>query len=185
MPSTTGPFYPLPADEERRLSTPNLQLTPAADADAEAIYALLNVPELAYPNKVPPSPEHVRADLEQNRKRWGQHSHEPLFQWVARHVERGVLVGWLTAKLWENNDGARIARLEGHVDPDAQRQGYGREAHEAILEFFARRLGVTLAQADIDSKNHASQAFVTSLGYRRVSMPGIRPGVQIWQRELV
>lgn len=83
--------------------------------------------------------------------------------WVARQRSSHQVLGHFQAGV--KKEGSSIAYTVGL---EFQRQGYAREALQAILTFLRDELGQQRVRAWIDTRNRASIALVEQLGMREV-----------------
>lgn len=89
----------------------------------------------------------------------------PWYQYVAERKEDGAVVGDVGVGF--GVPGERQVELGYRVLPDWQRQGFGREAVAAIIDYLVRDHSVHRFVGVAASPNTASIALLRSLGFRR------------------
>lgn len=86
-----------------------------------------------------------------------------LFQWGIALRESDQVVGTVTLFKIEHRHG----EIGYAIARDHQRQGYGREAVEALVEFAFGSYGLHRLEADVDPRNAPSLRLLEGLGFER------------------
>jgi aminoglycoside 6'-N-acetyltransferase len=89
----------------------------------------------------------------------------PWYQFIAERREDGVLVGDLGAGF--GVPGERQVELGYRILPQHQRQGYGREAVAALIDYLVEEHSIHRFVGVAASLNTASCALLRSLGFRK------------------
>jgi len=146
-----------------QLETARLVLEPLLPEHADKLYPSLREPDLyEFLDDEPPVTASV---LEERYRRWSKgrsaDGREIWLNWAARVRGTDEYVGWFQSTVV--GDEAQIAYL---VFVPYQRQGYAREASEAVIHHLTADLHVKVIRATADAKNAASIALAKSLGLR-------------------
>lgn len=144
-------------------------LEPVRGELAEPAFEALGDPRMwaFFPHLQPASVE----DLKARFMRWnlGPPSNNPLFtgweNWLGIERETRAVTGLFQATIMRGES----ALIAYSVAPARWRQGYAREAVEAIVDHLADAHEIAHVFADIDKRNTASIAFVRALGFSQIS----------------
>jgi len=154
------------------LDTERLRLEPLEPSHARLLFEPMRDERLyRYEPQRPPKSE---AGLERRFERLavGRDGSQLWFNWAVR-AKDGPYVGLIQTTV----DGTS-AVIGYDIFPAYWRQGYGKEACNAVIDRALRDLGVTHVEAIVDVENQASIALLESLGFKRVwtgpsdDMPG-------------
>ena len=150
-----------------QVETERLVLEPLLPEHAPALFPLVSDARL-YEYMDGEAPSSV-AELLERYVRWsGRRSpdgKEIWLNWAARLRGTDSYVGWLQATV-----SVRNAQLAYVVFVPSQRQGFAREACEALVGHLVSAYGVTRLEVTIDPRNTASIRLAESLGFAR--LPG-------------
>lgn len=145
--------------------TERLSLRRLRDADVEGIYALRADPDVTrYQSWQEFSMEDARQMVDEMRVaapgrvgKW--------YQFAIERKEDGVLLGDCALKRLA--DGPHTAEIGYTIGRPHQRQGYGREAIGALVDFAFHDLQLHRVIAVTDTRNDASIGLLSALGFRR------------------
>ena len=152
---------------EAVMKSPRLVMEPLLPAHAASLYDLLRDKRLYefIPKNPPASPQALEARYLALSSRRSPDGREAWLNWALRASRSGDYVGVLEATVHENLT-AEIAYM---VFAPFQRQGLAAEACSRLLAHLFEDYGVSIAAAEIDTRNVASIALVESLGFERVA----------------
>ncbi len=147
------------------LTTPRLVLEPLVPDHADALFAGLSDPLLYtyIPGDPPASVEALRARYRRLESRWSPDGLERWLNWAVR-LPDGAYVGLAEATVRED----QRASVAYFVFAPFMRQGYGAEATGAVVRYLVDALKVRGVEAQIDTRNAASQRLVERVGFARV-----------------
>lgn len=146
------------------LSTLRLELEPILASHADELFEGLSQKE-AYafiPDEPPNDLYALNEHYQKLSRRTSPDGSEAWLNWAIRIKNSMALGGYVqaTVKLIEN-----YALIAYHVIPPCWRQGIGKEAVAGMLQFLFDEYEITHIEAHIDTRNIASIALVTSLGF--------------------
>lgn len=152
-----------------QLETERLVLEPIAESHAPAMFEHLKDARLYeyIEEKPPPSMEVLEKRYKTWRSFWDENPNELWFNWAARIRGTNDYVGYVQATVRP-----AYALLAWVVFVERQRQGYAREATEAMIEHLANAWGVSAVRATIDPRNAASIELARALGLGRIGNQG-------------
>jgi len=152
--------------EEHAFTTPRVDLEPLRETHASETWPQLNDARMwqFFPMLRPSS----RADLEAiyaRRIRGPGREDEVWENWICRDRSSRALIGEMQATILCVSRSAYIAYA---VYPAYQRQGYAREAAQAVVDHLRAAHRVERVLAEMDVRNEASFGLAESLGFRRI-----------------
>ena len=152
---------------EQILKTPRLLLEPLVLAHASTIYEQLLDQRLYQfiPQSPPTSLQVVETRYLALSSRLSPDGQEAWLNWVIRFREKSVYVGTLEATVHANS----TAAIAYTIFPLFWRQGYAKEGCSRVLEHLCQEYRVSVAYADIDTRNIASISLVEALGFEHTS----------------
>jgi ribosomal-protein-alanine N-acetyltransferase len=152
---------------EAVLETPRLLIEPLMPSHAVSLYARLRDERLYefIPQDPPPSPQALEDRYLGLSSRRSPDNREAWLNWALRARRSGEYVGVLEATVRENLTAA-IAYM---VFSPFQRRGFAAEACSRLLVHLFDDYRVSVAAAEIDTRNVTSIALVESLGFERVA----------------
>lgn len=149
------------------LTTPRLTLEPLQVDHAELLFSGLSDPSLYsfIPRNPPPSIDDLRERYTRILRGPQDNPGELWLNWAAREKATGQYIGFIETSTLPDDQ----AYLAYFIFSNAQRNGYAREACEAILRHLAREYRIQSVVAEMDTRNDASRKLVESLGFRRAA----------------
>lgn len=155
----------VPSDEMLLLVTDRLILEPILVSHASEMVSLLKDADLY--SFVPQDPPEL-AKLEKTYDFWSKRASpagdELWLNWAARNKQTGEVIGHFQAGVKEGTE----SNLGYTVGLCFQRQGFAKEALQAILSFLNEKMRLESIKAWIDTRNLASIALVEKLGMVKV-----------------
>jgi ribosomal-protein-alanine N-acetyltransferase len=145
------------------LSTPRLNLREISGSDADALFAIHS--DMAWMRwyGVDPITERFQADqLAEFFASW--HVAGTGFRWGLERKDNRRLIG--TCGLFRWNRSWHNCVIGYEIARGCRRQGYMREALEAVLEYGFTEMGLHRIQAETHPDNAASSGLATRLGFR-------------------
>lgn len=158
------------------LLTSRLELRRTRMDDAPAMFEALRDPDMYryIPRPAPRSIADVSARFARITRETAPDRAEHWLNWTLWLRETGEGVGMVEATLYPD----RRAEIGYMIAPRFRRQGYAREALEAMLGELAAK-GAGPFSAMIDARNHASKALAARLGFAHVAT---NDGDEHWRR---
>ncbi len=149
------------------LTTARLVLEPLVPDHADAVFAGLSDPNLYtyMPGNPPVSLEALRARYTRLESRWSPDGLERWLNWAVR-LPDGAYVGLAEATVRAD----QRASVAYFVFAEFMRRGYGAEATGAVVRYLVDGLKVRGVEAQIDTRNTASQRLVERVGFVRVRL---------------
>jgi len=146
------------------LQTARLRLRPFAEADTEAIYALLSNAYVLRYWDAPPWRERARAErfIATCKEMSEEGSGARL---VIERAADNAFIGWCCLVKW--NSEYRSATMGYCLDSAAWGQGFATEAASALLKWAFDTLPLNRVQAETDTRNLASARVLEKLGFAR------------------
>lgn len=153
----------LPSDDELRITTARLDLTPLTADDADDLFPVLEDSALGrYTGEDPPADvDALRARFAWWASRRSPGGDELWLNWVIRLRDDGQAVGHLQATVGDGD--AAIAWVVGTA---FQRQGFATEAGAALIDWLRARLLIPRVFGCIHPDNVASQTAAARIGLR-------------------
>lgn len=149
------------------MQTARLILEPLRATHADALFTGLSDPGLYrfIPQEPPVSAAALRAVFARRERGTSPDGSERWLNWAAR-LHSGVYVGLFEATMRPD----RTADIAYFVFAVHARQGYAKEACQAVVEHLLHDFGARKVGASMDARNAASIALAESLGLTRVGM---------------
>lgn len=152
------------------LQTARLVLEPIRASHAQEIWPQLDDERMwqYFPAQRPATVE----DLQRLYEKWERGSPDAdqvWLNWLCRDRSTGVLVAAMQATVFP---GDLVSYIAYAVYPLHQRNGYAREAAQAVIDFVRQRYGVDRFIAEMDTRNEASYRLAESLGFTRIEKNG-------------
>ncbi|RZA01833.1 MAG: N-acetyltransferase [Proteobacteria bacterium] len=152
----------LPAEDARTLKTERLVLEPIKLAHADGLALALAHPHLYdFIRGEPPTASEMAHRIESWLPCISPKGDELWLNWAARRRDSGELIGHFQGGFRSPTE----SYVAYTVALTQQRQGFAREALAAIIEFMKTSLGVSLVKAWVDTRNQASIALLSRLGF--------------------
>ncbi|HLI97086.1 MAG TPA: GNAT family N-acetyltransferase [Candidatus Baltobacteraceae bacterium] len=107
-------------------------------------------------------------DLRERYERWERgspHADQVWRNWLCRDRASGAAIGVVQATIFPQEAASHIAYAIFSVH---QRNGYAREAAQAVIDYVKGSYGVERFFAEMDTRNEASYRLAESLGFVRV-----------------
>lgn len=147
------------------IATPRLTLEPLAPTHADELFAGLSDPALYtfVPGHPPTSLEALRERYTRILRGPQDNPGELWLNWAARETATGAYIGYIETSTLPDDH----AYLAYFMFSPAQRQGYAREACDAVIRHLVREYRIECVVAEMDTHNEASRRLVESLGFMR------------------
>ncbi len=146
------------------LTTSRLVLRPAADGDADALYAMHSDARVLRYWDAPPWTDQARAAGFIARSRAMAEEGTGVRPVLERAAD-GAFLGWVMLGRW--NPDFRSAALGYCLDEHAWGVGHATEAARALLGWAFATLDLNRVQAECDTRNLGSARVLEKLGFRR------------------
>jgi RimJ/RimL family protein N-acetyltransferase len=148
------------------LQTPRLDLEPVRPDHAQEVWTQLDDERMwrYFPALRPATVDDLRALYE----KWTRGSHtlnEMWHNWLCRDRASKSLIGGMQTTVFPREAVCYIAYA---IYPAHQRQGYAREAAQAVIAYVKESYGVERVFAEMDTRNEPSYRLAESLGFVRV-----------------
>jgi RimJ/RimL family protein N-acetyltransferase len=146
------------------IATQRLILEPLTAGHAQKLFDSFSDPNLYtfLPGEPPVSVEALRERYQRLERRRSPDGSELWLNWAGRQ-HNGAYVGLVEATVHAD----ATAHVAYFVFAPFQRQGFAREALEAVLAHLKNDAGVPEARALLDTRNEASWRLLERLGFRR------------------
>ena len=147
------------------IETERLLLRPYTADDAEAVFSIRSLPEVArYLYGSPWTLADARTAVGARARDVGLSEDGDVIALAAERREDGCVIGELT--FWLRSAEHRQGEIGFVFHPDSQGRGYAREASAAILDLAFGELGLHRVYGRTDARNEASIGLMRRLGMR-------------------